>query len=50
MDCRTLRFRFRNVKNKAGLTFTGAYGFQMIRRTSIVCLEVLCGILVVLGL
>lgn len=34
----------------AGLTFTGAYGFQMIRRTSIVCLEVLCGILVVLGL
>lgn len=50
VDCRTLRFSFRNVKNKAGLTFSDADGFQMIRRTSIVCLEVLCGILVVLGL
>lgn len=50
MNSRTLRSRFRDVKNEAGLTFTGTYGFQMIRRTSIVCLEVLCGILVVLGL
>ena len=49
MNSRTLRSRFRDVKNEAGLTFTGTYGFQMIRRTSIVCLEVLCGILVVLG-
>ena len=49
MNSRTLRSRFRGVKNEAGLTFTGTYGFQMIRRTSIVCLEVLCGILVVLG-
>lgn len=47
---RTLRPRFRNVKKWAGLTITGVYGYQMIRRTSIVCLEVLCGILVVLGL
>jgi hypothetical protein len=50
VNSRTLRSRFRDVKNEAGLTFTGTYGFQMIRRTSIVCLEVLCGILVVLGL
>lgn len=49
MNSRTLRSGFRGVKNEAGLTFTGTYGFQMIRRTSIVCLEVLCGILVVLG-
>ena len=49
MNSRTLRSRLRGVKNEAGLTFTGTYGFQMIRRTSIVCLEVLCGILVVLG-